>query len=97
MSYDPTTAKEMLLMAPSVEEQQFWVARLLKRIQKSGYKAAGHVSSPLSVPGSTLTVDLGYQSHQEDPGVWRKKGLPSGNRPLFLQKYYDSRGGHINV
>ena len=44
MSYDPTTAKEMLLMAPSVEEQQFWVARLLKRIQKSGYKAAGHVS-----------------------------------------------------
>ncbi len=45
MSYDPTTAKEMLLMAPSVEEQQFWVSRLLKRIQKSGYKAAGHVST----------------------------------------------------
>ena len=43
MSYDPTTAKEMLLMAPTVEEQQFWVARLLKRIQKSGYKAAGQV------------------------------------------------------
>jgi Rho-associated protein kinase 2 len=41
VSYDPTTAKEMLLMAPTVEEQQFWVARLLKRIQKSGYKAAG--------------------------------------------------------
>ena len=43
MSYDPTTAKEMLLMAPSVEEQQFWVARLLKKIQKSGYKATGQV------------------------------------------------------
>jgi len=43
VSYDPTTAKEMLLMAPTLEEQQFWVARLLKRIQKSGYKAAGQV------------------------------------------------------
>ena len=30
-------------MAPSVEEQQFWVARLLKKIQKSGYKATGQV------------------------------------------------------
>ena len=44
VSYDPTTAKEMLLMASSLEEQQFWVARLLKKIQKGGYKAAGQVS-----------------------------------------------------
>jgi len=41
VSYDPTTAKEMLLMAPTMEEQQFWVGRLLKKIQKSGYKATG--------------------------------------------------------
>ena len=27
----------------TVEEQQFWVARLLKKIQKSGYKATGQV------------------------------------------------------
>jgi hypothetical protein len=35
----------MLLMAPTLEEQQFWVARLLKKIQKSGYKATavGHI------------------------------------------------------
>ena len=44
VSYDPTTAKEMLLMATSLEEQQFWVGRLLKKIQKGGYKAAGQVS-----------------------------------------------------
>jgi hypothetical protein len=50
VSYDPTTAKEMLLMAPSVEEQQFWVSRLLKRIQKSGFKAEGHVSNPPTPP-----------------------------------------------
>ena len=47
VSYDPTTAKEMLLMAPSQEEQQFWVSRLLKKIQKSGYKATGQVGVAL--------------------------------------------------
>ena len=35
-------------MAPSVEEQQFWVARLLKKIQKSGYKATGQVTCKLT-------------------------------------------------
>lgn len=40
VSYDPTTAKEMLLMAPTMEEQQIWVSRLLKKIQKSGFKAS---------------------------------------------------------
>lgn len=40
VSYDPTISKEMLLMAPTAEEQQMWVARLLKKIQKSGYKAS---------------------------------------------------------
>lgn len=40
VNYDPTTAKEMLLMAASLEEQQLWVQKLLKRIQKSGFKAA---------------------------------------------------------
>ena len=45
VSYDPTTAKEMLLMATSLEEQQFWTGRLLKKIQKGGYKAAGQVNT----------------------------------------------------
>ena len=40
VSYDPTTAKDMLLLAPTSEEQQIWVARLLKKIQKSGYRAS---------------------------------------------------------
>ena len=44
VSYDPTTAKEMLLMATNLEEQQFWVSRLLKKIQKGGFKAAGQVN-----------------------------------------------------
>ena len=39
VSYDPTTAKDMLLMAPTPEEQQVWVSRLAKKVQKSGFKA----------------------------------------------------------
>ena len=37
--YDPNTAKEMLLLALSLEEQQQWISRLSKKIQKFGYKA----------------------------------------------------------
>ena len=43
VSFDPTSAKEMLLMAASLEDQQQWVTRLLKRIQKSGFKVRGHM------------------------------------------------------
>lgn len=37
--YDPNTAKEMLLLATTLEEQQQWISRLSKKIQKFGYKA----------------------------------------------------------
>ncbi|XP_017769737.1 PREDICTED: rho-associated protein kinase 1 isoform X2 [Nicrophorus vespilloides] len=36
---DPTYAKELLLLAPSNDEQKNWVNRLSKKIQKCGYKA----------------------------------------------------------
>ncbi|XP_042225183.1 rho-associated protein kinase 2-like isoform X3 [Homarus americanus] len=39
VNYDLNTAKELLLLAPTVECQQNWVLRLSKKIQKSGYKA----------------------------------------------------------
>ena len=45
VSYDPTTAKDMLLMAANPEEQQVWVGRLLKKIQKSGYKATSSLAA----------------------------------------------------
>lgn len=45
VNYDPTQAKDMLLMAASPEEQQKWVTRLLKRIQKSGYKASATLAA----------------------------------------------------
>jgi Rho-associated protein kinase 2 len=37
--YDPNSAKELLVLAASCEEQKQWVTRLSKKIQKCGYKA----------------------------------------------------------
>lgn len=39
LHHDPNYAREMLLLAASNEDQNRWVSRLSKRIQKSGYKA----------------------------------------------------------
>ena len=39
LNFDSRTAKELLLLAPSLEEQKHWVLLLGKRIQKGGYKA----------------------------------------------------------
>ena len=39
LNFDSRTAKELLLLAPSLEEQKHWVMLLGKRIQKCGYKA----------------------------------------------------------
>ncbi|XP_067640040.1 rho-associated protein kinase 1 isoform X5 [Eurosta solidaginis] len=39
LHHDPHTAKEMLLLAGTPDEQHLWVTRLSKRIQKFGYKA----------------------------------------------------------
>jgi len=39
VNYDPNTAKEMLLLATTIEEQQHWVSRLSKKVQKVGYAA----------------------------------------------------------
>jgi hypothetical protein len=39
VNYDPNTAKELLLLATSLEEQQQWVNKLRKKIEKCGYAA----------------------------------------------------------
>ncbi|CAG9863028.1 unnamed protein product [Phyllotreta striolata] len=39
LHYDPSYAKELLLLASSSEEQKLWVSRLSKKIQKCGFKA----------------------------------------------------------
>lgn len=78
VSYDPTTAKEMLLMAPTLEEQQFWVARLLKKIQKSGYKATGQ-SEPSQ--GTKISPQESMRS-QYKPNVQAKSATLPANSSL---------------
>lgn len=39
LHYDPSYAKELLLLASSNEEQKQWVSRLSRKIQASGFKA----------------------------------------------------------
>lgn len=39
LHHDPHSAREMLLLASTPDEQSSWVTRLSKRIQKCGYKA----------------------------------------------------------
>lgn len=39
LNHDPNSARDMLLLATSSEDQNKWVSRLSRRIQKSGYKA----------------------------------------------------------
>ncbi|XP_051861723.1 rho-associated protein kinase 1 isoform X2 [Drosophila albomicans] len=53
LNHDPRSARDMLLLAATPEEQSLWVARLLKRIQKSGYKA--NSSNNNSTDGSKIS------------------------------------------
>ncbi len=86
VNYDPTTAKEMLLMASTLEEQQLWVARLLKRIQKSGYKAAGGVGDVSIVgPVSRVSPHESLRSSTKPPSaaaVAAKSATLPGNASL---------------
>lgn len=42
LHYDPNSAREMLILASTPEDQKYWVTRLSRRIQKGGYKANSH-------------------------------------------------------
>jgi len=37
--YDPNSAKKLLLVAATADDQKLWTQRLGKKIQKCGYKA----------------------------------------------------------
>ncbi|KYB27402.1 Rho-associated protein kinase 1-like Protein [Tribolium castaneum] len=39
LHYDPSYAKELLLLAPSIDDQKQWVCKLSRKIQKCGFKA----------------------------------------------------------
>ena len=76
-SYDPSTAKDMLLMAANPEEQQVWVGRLLKKIQKSGYKASSTLASSGGAGGSMQTLQ------SDSSGERLARGSPKDGKSPF--------------
>jgi Rho-associated protein kinase 1 len=92
VNYDPTTAKEMLLMAASFEEQQLWVARLLKRIQKSGFKAATSAfdssssSSRVSPQESMRSLHKPPSALQHQTSHQKSSTLPGSSAALSSKK-----------
>lgn len=58
LHHDPLSAREMLLLAVSGEDQNRWVSRLSKRIQKCGYKA----NSTMMINNSVGALNAGTDS-----------------------------------
>lgn len=56
VNYDPNSAKELLLLANSAEEQQMWVNKLRKKIEKGGYAANQDSRSACSRSGSSQNI-----------------------------------------
>ncbi|GFR23942.1 rho-associated protein kinase 2 [Trichonephila clavata] len=59
VNYDPNSARELLLMANTIEEQQMWVSRLRKKIEKCGY--AAHQESRDGSPRASMRSTSKYQ------------------------------------
>jgi len=51
--YDPNTAKELLLLAPSEDDQKQWVSRLSKKIVKGGFRAVNQSRSVFYVSSTS--------------------------------------------
>ncbi|BFG03011.1 rho-associated protein kinase 1 [Drosophila madeirensis] len=79
LNHDPRCARDMLLLASTPEEQSLWVARLLKRIQKSGYKA--NSSNNNSTDGSKISPSQSTRSSYKPyaVNVQRSATLPANS------------------
>ncbi|KRK06472.1 rho-associated protein kinase 1 isoform X3 [Drosophila yakuba] len=79
LNHDPRSARDMLLLAATPEEQSQWVARLLKRIQKSGYKPTS--SNNNSTDGSKISPSQSTRSSYKPyaVNVQRSATLPANS------------------
>nr|NP_001285335.1 Rho kinase, isoform B [Drosophila melanogaster]AHN59805.1 Rho kinase, isoform B [Drosophila melanogaster] len=79
LNHDPRSARDMLLLAATPEDQSLWVARLLKRIQKSGYKAASYNNN--STDGSKISPSQSTRSSYKPyaVNVQRSATLPANS------------------
>ncbi|KMZ10186.1 rho-associated protein kinase 1 isoform X2 [Drosophila sechellia] len=79
LNHDPRSARDMLLLAATPEDQSLWVARLLKRIQKSGYKPTS--SNNNSTDGSKISPSQSTRSSYKPyaVNVQRSATLPANS------------------
>ncbi|XP_054731192.1 rho-associated protein kinase 1 isoform X2 [Anastrepha obliqua] len=88
LHHDPHTAKEMLLLAGTPDEQHLWVTRLSKRIQKFGYKAnSSSNNNSGGGDGSKISPSrLKWQSSTTSQQSQRQSSPPTPPpKPLSLQ------------
>ncbi|XP_053950443.1 rho-associated protein kinase 1 isoform X1 [Anastrepha ludens] len=89
LHHDPHTAKEMLLLAGTPDEQHLWVTRLSKRIQKFGYKAnSSSNNNSGGGDGSKISPSrLKWQSSTTSQQSQRQSSPPTPPpKPLSLQR-----------
>ncbi|RZF38553.1 hypothetical protein LSTR_LSTR006148 [Laodelphax striatellus] len=55
---DPNTAKELLVLAPSPDDQKLWVQRLSRKIQKCGYNANSTIDGARVSPRESTRSSL---------------------------------------
>ncbi|XP_016999691.1 rho-associated protein kinase 1 isoform X2 [Drosophila takahashii] len=81
LNHDPRSARDMLLLAATSEEQSLWVARLLKRIQKSGYKANSSNNNSSTTDGSKISPSQSTRSSYKPyaVNVQRSATLPANS------------------
>lgn len=56
LHYDPSYAKELLLLALSNDDQKHWVTRLGKKIQKYGFKANNSYGESAKISPRCVTI-----------------------------------------
>lgn len=81
LHHDPLSAREMLLLAVTPDEQHLWVTRLSKRIQKCGYKANSSTNNNCSGDGSKISPSQSTRSNYKPfaVNVQRSATLPANS------------------
>ncbi|KAL9885164.1 rho associated coiled-coil containing protein kinase isoform 4-T4 [Glossina fuscipes fuscipes] len=81
LHHDPHSAREMLLLASTPDEQNLWVSRLSKRIQKCGYKANSSSNNSSNNDGSKISPSQSTRSNYKPyaVNVQRSATLPANS------------------
>ncbi|XP_072313709.1 rho-associated protein kinase 2 isoform X2 [Eucyclogobius newberryi] len=89
VNYDVSTAKNLLLLAVSQEEQQKWVNRLVKKIPK---KAASGEQFARSSPRSTMKVQASQSMRRPSRQLPTSKSSPRRSNGIKMRRQESDNG-----